>query len=295
MVQKSCGWCLQGASAHLPGVLMQGASCADLQAKKITGIPCMCLQLLLPESKQHLHQLLSLYSKQGLLPAQPAHDRTGVLQEAGQTADCHHDAAATIITKPLPRDDPACCAASKADAAVLGDAGQPAQVVAGGDSATAAAAAASSAGPQWWQRFSRQVTCICITELRFGLLAQSCMGCRGAIALISNLVRWVTQPGVICNKLSLYKLARQPLCHTRGLPPCLCCGLQSQPINMWLQMHAAAAACRMHAACIILQATQDTSTQHTCLESADPARNACTICCVCLYMCPAACMCPLLV
>jgi hypothetical protein len=170
-------------------ITVQCANCADvydLQAKKITGIPCMCLQLLLPESKQHLHQLLSLYSKQGLLSVQPAQDRAGVCQEVGQAADCLHDAAATIITKAMPSDD---SAASKADAGAVGDAVQPGVTQAGAGDAAATAAAAGNGGPQWWQRFSRQVMCICITELRFGLLAQSCMGSRGTIPLISNLVR----------------------------------------------------------------------------------------------------------
>lgn len=197
-------------------------ACADddVQAKKVTGTPCMVLQLLLPESKQHLHQLLSLYSKQGLLSAQPAHDRAAVCQEVGLTADCHHDAAATIITKPPPSNailgDPT---AGKADAAAVAeDAVQPAQEVAGDASATAAAAA-SSGGPHWWQRISRQVTCICITELRYGLLAKSCMGCRGAIPLISNLVRWAGQPGVACDHLAIQNVGTQPLCHTSRADP----------------------------------------------------------------------------
>lgn len=157
-----------------------------MQAKKATSIPRMCIQLLLPESKQQLHQLLNLYSKHGLL-APPTAAGTDPL-----AAEPDHDAAARIITK-----QSVGTAASKAAALPKGDSSSgkqqdtPAAAMQQGvgDAKATADPAAAECGRHWWQRFSRQVTCICITELRYGLLAQSCMGCSGAITLVSNLVR----------------------------------------------------------------------------------------------------------
>lgn len=37
------------------------------------------------------------------------------------------------------------------------------------------------------KRFSRQVTCICVTELLYRLLVQPCMGCSEAITLVYSL------------------------------------------------------------------------------------------------------------
>jgi hypothetical protein len=175
-----------------------------MQAKKATRIPRIVIQLLLPESKQQLHQMFSLYSKQGLLAthAGSASQPTSAVAAttAAAAADKPHDAHATVITKSDPgvlpgkgvaTSEPTKGAAlhdslsnkwQQADSSV----DQPAAA------ALAAAAAASAAdGPQWWQRFARQVTCLCITELRFGMLASSVQGCAGTITLFSNLVRSV--------------------------------------------------------------------------------------------------------
>lgn len=138
-----------------------------MQAQHHGGLPRMCVQLLLPQSKQHLQHLLSLYNRQGLMttPEQTPHDSNAVMASQGV-----YDAAATI---------------SKAGAAV----GKQQDNQQGKSVNCAAADGSGAGGTAWWQHFSRQVTCICITELRFGLLAQSCMGCSGAITLVSNLVR----------------------------------------------------------------------------------------------------------
>lgn len=148
------------------------------KAKKAHGIPRMVIQLLLPESKQQLQQLLGLYSKHGLLATQEGSSR---LSASG--TDVTHDAAATIITKGEPSTEKA--------AALLDSMSNKWQEAASSPAQQAVAALAAASGPQWWQRFSRQVTCLCITELRFGLLAHSCMGCPGTITLVSNLIRAV--------------------------------------------------------------------------------------------------------
>jgi hypothetical protein len=157
-----------------------------MQAKKATSIPRMCIQLLLPESKQQLHQLLNLYSKHGLL-APPTTAYADPL-----AAEPEHDAAARIITKQS-GDGAAgeAAALSKGDSSSARQQDTPSAAAQHGvgDAKAAAGPAAAECGRHWWQRFSRQVTCICVTELRYGLLAQSCMGCSGAITLVSNLVR----------------------------------------------------------------------------------------------------------
>jgi hypothetical protein len=172
-----------------------------LQAKKATGIPRIVVQLLLPESKQQLHQMLSLYSKQGLLATYEGSASQSTAAGAATTAaaDMPHDAHATIITKSNPGALPGNCPANgqRTKGAALQDSllnkQQQANTVEKPAAAAPAsvAAAAAADGPQWWQRFARQVTCLCITELRFGMLASSVQGCAGTITLFSNLVRSV--------------------------------------------------------------------------------------------------------
>jgi hypothetical protein len=150
-----------------------------VQAQKAQGIPRMVIQLLLPESKQQLQQLLNLYSKQGSLVAGSVGLAAVAAADALQlaAADTPHDAAATITTT----SGPGSKAAALQDCSLSGSRlDQPPP-----------AAAAAAGGPKWWQRFARQVTSLSVTELRFGLLAHSCMGCPGAITLVSNLIRAV--------------------------------------------------------------------------------------------------------
>lgn len=172
-----------------------------MQAKKATGIPRIVIQLMLPESKQQLHQLFSLYSKQGLLAthAGAASQRRSAAAATTAAGDIPPDAHATVITKSNPGalsgKHPATCEAVKGTALAdsLSSKWQQ-QADSSTDQPPAAALAAAAAavdGPQWWQRFARQVTCLCITELRFGMLASSVQGCAGTITLLSNLVRSV--------------------------------------------------------------------------------------------------------
>lgn len=160
-------------------------SCA-MQSKKVKAdLPRMCIQLLLPESKQQLHHLLGLYSRQGFMAPQTASTRW----QPGDAVTASHDAAATKAASHT-ADHGKLHAMDWSDAAAPERESQQVKQPCPADAAQHQAAAAAS-GPLWWQRFCRQVTCMCITELRFGLLAQSCMGCSGAITLVSNLVRSV--------------------------------------------------------------------------------------------------------
>lgn len=163
---------VQGCSKPCAKPKPAARSCC-LQAQKAPGIPRMVIQLLLPESKQQLQQLLNLYSKQGSLVAGSA-SLAVPAADALAAVDTPHDAAATITTS----SGPGSKAAALQDCSLSGGRlDQPPTAVAG--------------SPKWWQRFARQVTSLSVTELRFGLLAHSCMGCPGAITLVSNLIRAV--------------------------------------------------------------------------------------------------------
>jgi len=171
-------------STLLPQGVTRDLSCA-MQSKKVKAdLPRMCIQLLLPESKQQLRHLLGLYSRQGFMAPQTTSRRW----QPDDAVTASHDAAATKAAPPT-ADRGKLHAVDWSDAAAAGRESHQGKQPCPADAAQHQAAAA--AGPLWWQRFCRQVTCMCITELRFGLLAQSCMGCSGAITLVSNLVRSV--------------------------------------------------------------------------------------------------------
>jgi hypothetical protein len=146
------------------------------KSKVSDGVPSVCIQLLLPESKQQLAHMLELYSKQGLLSTVsgvPQRDTSlqpsGKQSPAGQGASCFE---AKFSATEAALDWLSACS---------GKAEPPAHAAAG------PAAGGSSAA--WWVCFRRHLTCICTTELRYGLLAQHALGCSGAVALLSNLVR----------------------------------------------------------------------------------------------------------
>lgn len=45
----------------------------------------------------------------------------------------------------------------------------------------------------FWQRFARDLTIQCVTEIKYSLLGHSLMGCPGLVTLVTNLVRGVDE------------------------------------------------------------------------------------------------------
>jgi hypothetical protein len=49
----------------------------------------------------------------------------------------------------------------------------------------------------YWQLFSTHVTVICVSEIKYSLLGQSCLACPGAVTLVYNLVHSVDSQALL--------------------------------------------------------------------------------------------------
>lgn len=184
--------------------------CCTLQKKKHQGVPLMCIQLLLPESEQNLNRLLEAYCS----PSPPAPPLAPAASAAGSASDKYSpalgtaaatsgsaaqrtgtgaasggnalaDVVANIVLKNAPTSRKASMCATPAT--VAGRARSELTQI-------AAPAVLDNVGSSnissslFWQQFSQNLIVVCVTQVKYMLLGQSCLACPGAIALVSNLV-----------------------------------------------------------------------------------------------------------
>jgi hypothetical protein len=179
-----------------------------LQKKRFLHLPRICIQLLLPDSQLNLDSLLSSYAAaaghatpqsntasriasaaNGDKAATDAGISSGTAAGAAGAAGCRSgtdsafgDVLARVMLKAsaktgnhqagsVDRTDAAAPAAPAADM-------QP-------------AADHSSSSSCFWQLFSSHITIICISEVEYSLIGQSCLACPGAVTFVSNLVHSV--------------------------------------------------------------------------------------------------------
>jgi hypothetical protein len=181
--------------------------------KKRSVVPRVCIQLLLPESQLNLDSLLSRYAAptagaslqpntarsvsaagatvsgtDGVASKRPAVCRSGTANELS-------DVLARIMLKASEKqhtisrsaaDQPAVQAAAAAEADVHA-----------ADLSSSGSSSSTVSSKSYWQLFSSHVTVICVSEVKYSLMGQSCLACPGAVTLVSNLVHSVDSQALL--------------------------------------------------------------------------------------------------
>jgi hypothetical protein len=234
-----------------------------VQKKCFVHLPRICIQLLLPESQVNLDSLLSSYAAPAghTTPHSDAASRIGSAASGHKAVTATHvgigsgsaavgaacrsgnanafgDVLARVMLKA--RDEAGTCNHPGASPLTPTDAAAPARSAADMQPAAEHGSSGSGSSSDFWQLFSSHVTVICISEVKYSLMGQSCLVCPGAVTLVSNLVHSVDSQALLHAQCEEAPLAVQEylqgstnelyevcvellwLCCSRLLPHCSC-------------------------------------------------------------------------
>jgi hypothetical protein len=194
---------------------------AALQKKRFVHLPRICIQLLLPDSQLNLDSLLSRYAA----PAGVVTFQSSTATRVGSAASGDKAATDAGVSAGSTVGAAGAAGCRSGNASAFGDVlarvilkasaktcNHHAGSVNSTDATTPAASAAypqpaadhsssnsSSIGSSscFWQLFSSHVTVICVSEVKYSLIGQSCLACPGAVTLVSNLVHSVDSQALL--------------------------------------------------------------------------------------------------
>ncbi|KAF6255851.1 hypothetical protein COO60DRAFT_167776 [Scenedesmus sp. NREL 46B-D3] len=208
-----------------PAWLRQPSCCTaggPSQSQHHHSTPLMCIQLLLPQSKQRLTSWLQRYA------ALPEHTPS-----AAANAAAHSSGAS-----PAPGT---AAGAGCASAVQSSPQQQPQQGHPGSNDACSNAA-------RFWQGFAQSLAVVCAAEVSYGLMGAACLA-PGVVALLSNLVRTVDPSSLPAPELAQlpawgheYLAGAGNELYEVPLLPCHMWGCSVAVITRYLQQHHAAIA-----------------------------------------------------
>lgn len=173
----------------------------------------MCIQLLLPESQLNLDSLLARYAAAGsgisLHPhavsrADAAGDAAATYagNSPGGAAGCKpgtgnelNDVLARVMLKACDKSSNSAGPATGKPTSGTAAAAETGMHAAGTGSSSGSSGVVSSSS--FWQLFSSHVTVICVSEIKYSLMGQSCLACPGAVTLVNNLVHSVDSQALL--------------------------------------------------------------------------------------------------